>query len=219
MANAYASYSVDVNLNGFFAGLVTDATRVVQERVRRSVSVVASRTRDLVREAMLSTPEYGSILSGRLREEFGLADPGSVLASVIEAAAGSVQVEPVPASSTHLGGMDVGIFAADFSDFLSLSVAEYVSTNAKGQSHLIPWLRWLLFEGDTVVVQGFRVLRDGNFATSRTGEAIMGGKSGGKSSWRVPPEFAGTERNNWVTRVAGDVSPNVLDVMREVVLG
>ena len=78
----------------------------------------------------------------------------------------------------------------------------------KGQQ--LPWLKWLLTLGDAVIVRDFEV-RAGFPKHSRTGDKIMVdvfylNKGGG---WRVPPEHAGSEGNNFITRAIDEALPRI----------
>ena len=56
------------------------------------------------------------------------------------------------------------------------------------------WLRWLLLEGYKVLVVGFHFRFQPGRGRSQLGYMRKGG------FWRVPPEYAGTADDNFVTR-------------------
>jgi hypothetical protein len=68
----------------------------------------------------------------------------------------------------------------------------HVTTNKGTDLH---WLNWLLEKGQSVIVIGYRYNPD----TAPRGRSGGGTMSGG-SAWRVPPEYAGTISDNFVTR-------------------
>lgn len=75
--------------------------------------------------------------------------------------------------------------------------------NLPEAAHDIPWLQWLLVEGDKILVTGHKIVIDyGNTGKytkwSRSGHSLM--KKNNSGSWRVPPEYAGTINDNWITR-------------------
>jgi len=72
----------------------------------------------------------------------------------------------------------------------------FAQMTEKGVS--LEWLRWLLFEGASPIVKGYDVSFSNNNPYSRTGGAVM--VKVGRKSWRVPPEYIGTVKNNWITR-------------------
>ena len=61
----------------------------------------------------------------------------------------------------------------------------------------IEWLRWLLKEGDKIIVRNWDFVLGGR-QFSRTGEGLM--RENISRGWRVPPGHSGTPRNNFVTR-------------------
>lgn len=209
---AVVDISVVAALDPLWRGLVGEAAQMVQRACRRIASVVVPEIREIVRQGMGRSPESSALLGGQLRQQLGIADAGPALAAIVEAAASSVRAETLPATGNLLGGVNVGIFAADFSDVLSAPGAEYVSVAFGGRQTAVPWLRWMLFEGDSIVVQGYKVL-GGVYSASRTEGPIMGGKVGGPSFWKMPAEYAGTERSNWITRVAEEIGPEVLALL------
>ncbi len=144
-----------------------------------------------------SSPEYQSLLGGDLQAEFGLADASAALDSIKNALQASVNVSVVPVATigtTLRGGLNINMIRSTFEDLLSLPEASY-----QGNNFEVPWLDWLLMQGDRIIVAGYHItynLSDAQQRNSMSGVAIME-KGGG---WRVPPRFAGTPENNWITR-------------------
>ena len=59
-------------------------------------------------------------------------------------------------------------------------------------------VRWLLTGGNRLILKDYVYVYDGSTRQwSRTSQGIMKHKGLG---WRVPSEFAGSIRNNWITR-------------------
>ena len=65
-------------------------------------------------------------------------------------------------------------------------------------------MKWLLTLGDAVIVRDYEV-KAGFPKSSRTGDKIMVKGSG----WRVPPEHAGSEGNNFITRAIDEALPEI----------
>lgn len=154
-------------------------------------------------------PEYESLISGKLKAEFGLPDASSRLSSIlsqIESGA-MVQTKPISISGGKLrGSIKLQMIQKDFGDLLSIGDATF--TTEKGSS--LEWLRWLLIEGDNIIISEYYFIA-GPYSNSRTGMGIMHGFEGG--SWRVPPEYAGNINNNWITRAIDAASS---DIQREL---
>lgn len=159
----------------------------------------------IVIDAIKNEPEYASLISGKLRGEFGLADSASRVDSILSSIENSLIVQfksPSISGGQIKGGIKLQMIKSNFSDLLSLSEASF--TTEKGAS--LNWLKWLLIEGDNVIVSDHRFIA-GPYPTSRTGMGIMNEFNG--AFWRVPPEFAGNINNNWITRAINKVSGNI----------
>ena len=55
------------------------------------------------------------------------------------------------------------------------------------------WLQWLLEKGDTIIIDSYEYSPRSGFGRSGGGSMKLGG------SWRVPPEYAGTPENNFIS--------------------
>lgn len=152
-----------------------------------------------------SQPEYDSLMNGKLMGEFGLPDSASRLSEIlatIESGA-IIQTKPLNIAGNRIrGSVRLQMVQKDFSDLISLGAASF--TTEKGSN--LEWLRWLLTEGDTTIIADYTFVL-GPHPSSRTGMGIM--REFGGSSWRVPPEFAGTINNNWITRAIDAASGDI----------
>jgi hypothetical protein len=161
----------------------------------------------IVKEALILEPEYASLLSGQLRSELGVPDADSKIEQIFGAWSNNLLVQNRPLSikgSGLSGGFSINIIKSDFSDILSLPAAVVVDSTS---GSIIPWLQWLLIEGNQILIRDYK-LRMGPNSRSRTGNAIM--VSSTKDNWRVPPQFAGTINNNWVTRAIDRLDDSIL---------
>jgi hypothetical protein len=166
----------------------------------------------IVKDALVLEPEYASLLSGQLRSELGVPDADSKIDQIFNAWSTNLLVENKPISikgSGLFGGFSINIIKSDFSDIISLPAAVVVD-NTSGS--IIPWLQWLLLEGNQILIRDYK-LRMGPNSRSRTGNAIM--VSSSKDNWRVPPQFAGTINNNWVTRAIDRLDDTVLSYIEK----
>ena len=55
------------------------------------------------------------------------------------------------------------------------------------------WLQWLLERGDIIIIDSYEYSPRSGFGRSGGGSMKLGG------SWRVPPEYAGTPENNFIS--------------------
>ena len=173
-------------------GLRKDA----QKMLSQSISRIKSRITPIIRTALTTCPEIQSLSGGKLAADFGLtSDPSGQIVSAIMS---SLNVRPRKGNAKDLGGVVVELQPTSFANLLGLSTAEQ---EIDGGS--IPWLYWLLTQGDTILIAGYGVDYGSH---GRTGEAIMNQKL---APFKVDSSFSGTEENNFITRAINRVSSQI----------
>jgi hypothetical protein len=207
--------TVDADLARLPGQILVELQRQAVPKLRALADTLLPEVRETVAEALHATPEYSSLVAGQLREEFGVVDGKEAVASIVRAIQAAARVEVIPPAGEYLGGVWAGAIREDFGDALGAEGAYYLSTNAKGQSSPVEWLKWLLFAGDTVVLTEYGLFSGADPSYSRTGRLIMAKrKAGGKlAPFRVPPAYAGTARSNWLTRAAELAAPRLLQFL------
>lgn len=167
--------------------------------LHRAAPAIRQRIQDLCDSLISGTEEYQSLLNGELLAELGIPDVNRRVENILATIKDNVEVTVIPVQTRGKklhGGLNIGILRSGYDDILSLSDASYVSLPS---GETIPWLQWLIGEGDRIVVLNFQVEYDLSVrerARSRTGLALMIPGSG----WRVPPEYSGTYEDNFLTR-------------------
>jgi hypothetical protein len=170
----------------------------VRKYMQSSVSKMKKGLPDIVNVAIINSPEYASILGGRLRYELGIPDPETKLSGLLQVWSNNISVTYTPPVVLSNGGVrssiTIGMIKTDFSDVLGTDYA-LVYDNERG--YALPWLKWLLLDGSVPIVRSHQVVI-GPSSKSRTGMAVM--RENANSAWGVPKKFAGTQRDNWITR-------------------
>lgn len=183
-------------------------------KIKQAASKAAEELPKLVSEALKQEPEYLSLLNGQLKAELGLASSSDVEA-VIEAISSSIELKTqslIANRSGIKGGFTINMIRAkDAGGVIGLDIAK---VNDKGYS--LPWLQWLLFEGNKILIKNY-IVEFGSNPNSRSGLAVM--QPSPSSSWRVPPEFIGSEENNWITRAISRIENNIYDLIVKAVEG
>lgn len=158
----------------------------------------------IVKNGIINSPEYQSIASGKLQYHFGLPDSTARLQQILSIWERIKLVinKPKIKSSGIIGNIQLYMIAADYSDVLNLPASTF--TTEKGED--LAWLQWLLLSGDKTIIKEYDIVIGPN-PRSRTGNAVMKKTVNGK--WSVPPEFAGTQNNNWITRVLDSISNDI----------
>lgn len=159
---------------------------------------------NLIIEALSRCPEIISLQSGKLRADFGLTyDPTE---EIIYAIANSTVVDfkDFTMSKMSKAALTVYIQPNDFSNLLSKQFATAVTN--KGQE--LPWLKWLLLAGDSIIISQFHV-EYGVYPSSRSGGAIM--KPG--KIFKVDSSYSGDAENNFITRALEKYENQIKDII------
>lgn len=171
--------------------------RFTSIRVRMQLpKIVRQLERDLkkiLKDQIRQSPAFNALFNGELKYHFGFnaGDEYEI--------AGEIFYELI--NEVHVGykgftfpfSIYAYVFDATFERLLSMDAAYTMNEGQK-----LPWLEWMLKMGDRIIISEHSILF-GEFQQSRSGGAIMiKNYSGG---WRVPPKYAGTPEDNWITRV------------------
>lgn len=187
--------------------LLPDATNYLKSVIKYLQSNLPS----VVHDAIVHTPEYESLTSGALQYEFGIPDPANKLSGLLDLWSHNIKINysaPTIANSKIKGSFSANMIKIDFSDVLYSDYAVVVDS-IRGYS--LPWLEWLLLEGNKTIVNHQNVIF-GPSRYSRTGYALM---KESQSSWRVPSEFAGTISDNWITRALDNAENNINNIIEK----
>jgi|688.fasta_scaffold00497_11 hypothetical protein len=180
--------------------------------LKKSLNSIKNSLPSVIKNIIQSTPEYSSLIGGQLQYEFGVPDPGAKLAAIIDIWANNLDIEysaPSISANKIKAFFSVSIIRSNFDDVLS-SDAALVVDNLRG--YQLPWLEWLLLEGNKTIIKKQQVVL-GPSKFSRTGYAVMREST---QSWRVPSEFAGTIRDNWITRAIDNAEPQINELLDKV---
>ena len=190
---------------------ITDTAKTVEKRLLVAIaselnkvlpSIVAPVKSDFqqnIQRVFTNSPEYKALVGGPLNEHFGFprGSEFSKLDAIIDTLAREVEVEfnSITVSGSSLkGGITIKAFLSSFENILDLSEA-----NVRIKDGSLPWLEWLLIRGDEIIVADYNITFDDfKGQLSRSGGAIM--VPDDNEGWRVPAEYSGTARDNWVTR-------------------
>lgn len=168
----------------------------IDDYLKTSLSELRQILPSNIKSIIQNTPEYNSLIGGQLQFELGIPDPSSALVNIINIWSSNIKIEyngPKISNNQIKASFSVSLIRSDYADVLSSNDA-LVIDNLRGYS--LPWLEWLLLEGNKILVRKQQVEFGPNKA-SRTGNAIMRMSN---KSWKVPSEFSGTVTNNWITR-------------------
>ena len=173
---------------------------------------IENRISNLLRIAIGSSPTIRSLKGGELQVDFGLTNDAASAATndIVNAVLSSVNVFFKKSQrGKTLGSLVIQIDPASVSAAVETSsMGSYLSVGYK-----ITWLDWLMTRGTEVVVEGFEVVSTAGYDDrSRSGGGFMLPTGG---IFRVVPEFAGTEGDNFITRAIIANGPNIRRIIQE----
>lgn len=188
--------------------LAKDLDIYLQNAVRK----LEPNIKSIVKNAIIQSPEYQSLIAGKLKYSFGLPDASARLSSILSIWDQiKVEYSKIKTSGSVLtGGFAIYMIKADYSDVLGLPAS--IFTTEKGSE--LRWLEWLLLLGDKTIIKEYEI-EFGSNPASRTGNAVM--KSSKLGKWSVPSEFAGTINDNWITRVLDSIDSIIENEVRKTV--
>lgn len=192
--------------------ILQNIKQYLDTRIHKVANIVQTKLPPIIADGLRQEPEYASLLGGELRAELGIPDI-SAIDSIIEIISNSIELESKSLSIGRnglKGGFILKIIRKENLGGALDSSYGIVKTDTID----IPWLEWLCFKGNEILIKDY-VVRYGPNPYSRSGLAIMKKSEG--SSWRVPPQFIGTENNNWITRAIDRVENNVYDLFRKTI--
>ena len=103
------------------------------------------------------------------------------------------------------GRLEINFQPADFVNLVSMQ--QGIVHTEKGDS--LDWLSWLLKEGAKPIIIGYQY-------QAQAGGRSRGGIMEKGTSWRIPPQFAGTETDNFITRAFSDREKEIQDLFAKL---
>jgi hypothetical protein len=175
--------------------------------------------KEKTRPLFYKSPAYHAILNGPLNADFGIpkGEEKARLDVIFDTIVNNLEVtfnKITYAGKTFRGGIEVGVILADYRDILNLS--QSVVITEKGVT--LPWVEWLTLRGSEVIITN-HLIKFGEFSDpkyhSRSEKAVM--IKGQGAFWIVPTEYAGTARDNWLTRSITELGDTWIDMIGETI--
>jgi hypothetical protein len=200
-----------VQKNSEIIQLILDSLKdQIQKSINNILPNIETKIKKLIKEALISEPEYSSLKAGTLRAELGIANISDV-DNVIDAMVNTLNISnnPIKVSGNGLiGGFILTMIKSDDISGIIYSDSAQVIDNERGYS--LPWLEWLLLKGNQSLVQNYSVNYT-NSSRSRSGMALM---INSNSDWRIPANFAGKIDDNWTIRAINKVDQQIIEIIK-----
>lgn len=185
-------------------------TDQINKIIDKSLPSITQNIQALVKEALISEPEYASLKAGTLRAEFGISNTENI-DLIIDGMINTISItrNPIKSSNNGLkGGFKLTMIKSD--DINGLIYTDIGSVNDSEKGYNLPWLEWLLLQGNKTIIKNYSVSYTSN-PRSRSGLALMVESN---SNWRVPSNFSGTQNNNWTTRAISKINDKIIQVIQ-----
>lgn len=190
--------------------IAADLLKQINIKLPRVIKSVNKRMQDVMSLALYQHPTVKSLIAGKLRSEFGLADPKTSIIPILEEIVKSVKIEinDLKLQNTSIVGkfQIVGILIGDL---LSSPASSYVSEPSGSK---INWLDWILRKGQKIILRNY-VIRFKPSPKSRTGDALT--TKWTRHNYRVSPEFAGVPNKNFITETIKSVEEKIESIVIE----
>ena len=176
--------NIEKKINSLIAKQANDLLKKRKDAIRNKIVTI-------VTQAILNSPEINSLSSGTLKYDFGLTfDPtAEILNSIVSTI--RLGINPITVNRSKItGGITLYIQPSSYSNLLMLQSAYQEIKDGE-----IPWLQWLLFSGDSIIIADFGVEYGSGFG--RSGGAKMNKDF---APFRVDPSFSGVVDDNFITR-------------------
>ena len=195
-------------LKEFYSHLRKVSDRIKEEIIRENLNI------------WKKTATYHSLISGDLTHEFGIPQ-GTAQGRVdyiLNEFGKSISIIPKIKTKRKSGAyvmLDINVFSKNINPAIFDSPEANVKTGKKASNDLsndfgafgaveiskeLPWLRWLLYEGNRYIIYGYEY-QPIISPNSRSGKGLMI-KTG--SNWKVPAQFSGTKNSHWIIRALND---------------
>lgn len=177
--------------------------------MKNALSKIKNELPNIVTESIMNTPEYNSLLNGQLKYEFGIPDPATKISGLLQIWSTNIVYQynkPTIVGKKIKGSFSANTIRVDFSDVL---YTDYAEVQDYVDGYRLPWLQWLLLEGNKVIVKKQEVVL-GPSNRSRTGFALMRSSN---ANWKVPSQYAGTESDNWITRAIDNAESRINELL------
>lgn len=194
--------------------MLLEVAKELNLRIPRRLSIIDDKMRIATLSFLQATDTYGSLVYGDLAAHFGIPFSGREqrIDRILQAVVNRMEIHYVPVTlrgRAYNGGLKFKILLKNLSEVLTLNDGLVITE--KGQ--ILEWLRWLLTLGDRIIISEYEIeLQPGR---GRSGGGFMVPENAGV--WRVPPVFAGTINDNWLTRAFKDNINSYLSIIEQIV--
>lgn len=202
---------------------IMDSVPVIQDRInsaiadhinsvlRKRQSALLSKVKKAAGDWVRGQPEIQSLEAdgaGDLADQFGLpaGTAGEAVDAIVTSVQNATEIEITRVDRKLNGGLQLHFQPTHFADLLGLSLG-HVKLDESGDLH---WLKWLLESGHKIIVVDYHFTAGSGKGRSKGGIMTRGG------AWRVPPQYAGTLDDNFITRAFGGREEDITNLINDI---
>ena len=185
----------------------------LNDRISKNKNKAIKQLRNIIPSWISSSPEIQSLneegVQFSLNAQFGLPDGQAAAATsaIIASVADSIQVNFRKVPDNLRVTLEFAIQPVSFTNLLSIPEGTVI-TQTNGTP--LPWMDWLLNLGSTIIVAGYTYVPE---LEGRSGGGTMNAGFG----WRVPPQFAGTPDDNFITRALANRDSQLAPILQGLI--
>lgn len=185
LTDSVSKITTDINLS---------IAQYLNDKIRKNKLSTINKIKSYIPAWINSQPEIVSLQSQTTNTLFALfglrsGSTNSIVDDMINSVVNSLAFSFNPIDNQLNGGITIELQPSDFQNLLSLQSGHVVYS--QGDLH---WLNWLLTMGNSVIIANYNYAPQSGAGRSRQGIMKFGG------SFRVPPQYSGTDTDNFITR-------------------
>ncbi len=199
-------FALKLDLKGFDRKVYNAIKQKLKPKLNKVANKVSIQIQNRFRSLLFEHKTINTLISGstvggvNLQGELGVNNPAGRIEIILDSWIRNhvLILKPLQVTERGItGGFRFQMIRSDWQEVFNLN-ASIITEFTK---ETLPWLQWLLVEGDKVVIQEYDFAMQ--FGTGRTGKGHM--RKWKRRRWNVPPEFAGTQENNFVSDIVEDL--------------
>lgn len=191
-------YKIIPPTNAFFEiQLIRELVKQLNSARVAAHSDIETKVRNLTRRIIRDCDFIEKLKESELRGSFGIRPPDvrPIISSIIDEIVKDTYIISTPIKefgSVFRGGWTLAMGTNLHENLKNMNAG--ITLTEKGE--LVSWLRWTLEAGNKILISDFRVKFKNGYG--RSGFACM--IPNAIIGYRIPPSFAGTYNDNWITR-------------------
>jgi hypothetical protein len=192
--------------------------RDVIKKMNLIIPIVKSETKSkvssLILTALNDSNTVQSLLSGKLKDDFGLFGNvvNTTINNIVKEISNGIDLK-MDISNKSDTIVTTTLYILPYSDFPKIASVPGASFPSKRGN--VDWLEWLLARGTQVVIGDFWIFPYAKGITRSGGTSIMKEiESKPRKPFRVDPNYAGTLTDNFITRAIQSISDDILKILK-----